>query len=392
MRSGGASYRAIARDLGITFHKAQRLCGNVAIPPELMPDPAEAIQESMAKARAFRLERDELSAVSGEKSFRTFLEKLVKDTVRPWPCPPVMTLPKAKGASKETLLFHWSDWHAYEKIEPEAVMGLNGYDADVFGRRVHRVVSTSLSIKDRLERGGGWRFPEAVVALNGDFLSGTIHEIERHTDAPNVLMAAYGCGVTLAAALRDLSQHFVKIKVVCTSGNHGRLPDARKVQQKDPLRSWDTMIYLYAKAILANCRHVEWHIPAAWNVTYNVGPWQIYQGHGHNIKSWMHIPFYGIRRMASNLNAVYCVKGGPIHYWLFGHFHTSSSLELAGGEAFVNGSLIGPSEFAVNTLGEAGHACQWMLQIHPEHGITGRWPILGDGGKDSYKVKPWEGK
>ena len=397
MLAEGKTITEIARALGCCWHRARRLAGEISrtrastrseAPPKPPPPTPE---ERYANARALKVEKAELTAVSGEKSFRVFLENLIRDTVEPWPAPKPLVTKAPKGASRETLLFHWSDWHAYEKIDPEAVLGLNDYGAERFGKRVHRVVSTSLSIKDRLERGGGWTFPEAVIALNGDFISGTIHEVEHHSDAPNVVMAAYGTGMTLAAAIRDVAARFQKVRIVCTSGNHGRLPDARKVQQKDPLRSWDTAIYLFAKTALADCKNIEWHIPAAWNITYHIGPWQFYQGHGHNIKSWMHIPFYGIRRMASNLNAVYSVVGGPIHNWLFGHFHTLASLELAGGESFVNGSLIGPSEFAVNSLGEAGKPCQWMLLVHPEHGITGRWPILGNGGTDSYPSKPWVG-
>ena len=40
---------------------------------------------------------------------------------------------------------------------------------------------------DRMERGGGWSFPRLVLGVNGDMMSGTIHEVERHSDAPNVI-------------------------------------------------------------------------------------------------------------------------------------------------------------------------------------------------------------
>lgn len=83
-----------------------------------------------------------------------------------------------------------------------------------------RVGRAALSIREKLTR-GGWHLPRLVVAVNGDMISGTIHEVERHSDSPNVIAAAYGCGMLLAQLLRDLAAEFPDVTVVGTSGNHG---------------------------------------------------------------------------------------------------------------------------------------------------------------------------
>lgn len=160
-----------------------------------------------------------------------------------------------------------------------------------------------------------------------------------------------------------------------TPGNHGRLPDAKKVSTKDPTRSWDYLIYEVAKIALRDCPNVTVETPPAWAVMYDIEGKLFYQGHGHFVKSWNSIPFYGINRMTSRLGAVLAKHYRPVDYWLFGHFHVHGSIENAGGEYLINPPLIGPQEFGVHTFGEAVPPGQTLFGVHPEHGITHRWRL-----------------
>lgn len=356
-------------------------------------DPVEAERQRIDRTRTLRAEKEALHAVAGEKSFRAFLESLVRDVADRLPPPPPYRPARPQGAREtvETLYLAFSDWHAYEAVQPQRVMGLNRYDAGVFGRRVHRVVETATDIKSRMER-GDWRFPRLVVGVNGDMLSGTIHEVERHSDAPNIVAAAFGCGRVLAEALRDLSAHFESVDVVCTSGNHGRLPDARKVQSKDPTRSWDTMVAYIAATALEHHRNVRFHIPDSYHAIVEIEGWNVYQYHGHGIKSQLSIPFYGLKRHTAGTTAISGKAGRQVHYHVFGHFHSASSMPTPRGELFINGSLIGGTEYGVDCYGSVDVPQQLMLAFHPEHGVTHRWPILaGDGLSGAgYDVQAWE--
>jgi hypothetical protein len=358
-------------------------------PPTIVMPPPETAEERRARLREHRQLREQLQAVEGEHSLRGYLERLVQSVAQEFRVPPAPKPKKlAAHGSEESLLLIFSDWHAYEAVQAEAIRGWNQYDANVFGQRVRRVVDTTIDIARRMER-GGWQFPELVVSLLGDFVSGTIHEVERHTDAPSIVHAVYGCAMVLAQALTDLSAAFPQLRVFVSPGNHGRLPDARKVQQKDPWRSWDVLIALLAREHLRGNSRITWHIPQSWSVAYEVQGWRFLQLHGHDVKSWMGIPFYGLNRMISTVGALEASRGSPVHYVLAGHFHTQSSLAHPVGEMFVNGSLIGATEFSVNALGRADKPTQWLLGVHREHGVTHRWPILCDGGTESYEVTPW---
>ena len=353
----------------------------LAPPPTLEPpapiDPVEAERERQARLRALKDERDALKEVAGEKSLRATLETIVRATAQTFaPPPPYKPRTRtSRTSTPETMVSMLSDWHAGENVSAEGMRGFNQYNDDVFRRRVDAVVDVHLSIKERLEAGGGWRYERCVLGCNGDFVSGTIHELEKHSDHDNIVWAVYATGLVLADAIRRIAAEYPRVEVFCTSGNHGRLPDARRVQQKEPTRSWDTLVYLFAREHLRNLPNVSFFIPNSYSVAFDVYGWRFLQTHGHDVKSWNSIPWYGLNRLVSNINALEAGRGTPIHYWLFAHFHNASSLPHATGESFVNGSLIGANEFALNALGKADRPQQWMLSVHPEHGVTSRWPL-----------------
>ena len=345
-----------------------------------LPDPVELERERQARVKALREEREALTAIAGERSLRAHLESVITRVVPRMGPPPRYVPPTLDvGASQETVVQMFSDWHCGENVSAEATRGFNEYNDDIFTERLNRIVAGHIGIKTRLEAGGLYDFERLVVGCNGDFVSGTIHELEKHSDHDNIVWAVHATGRALADALRAFAAEYPTVEVFCTSGNHGRLPDARRVQQKEPTRSSDTLVYLFAKEMLADVPNVLFHIPNSYSVAWDIYDWRFLQTHGHDVKSWASIPWYGLNRLVGNINALEAGRGRPVHYWLFAHFHNPSSLPHATGESFVNGSLIGANEFALNALGRADRPTQWMLMVHPEHGVTSRWPLYATG-------------
>lgn len=382
LRKAGVNKTEIARRLGLGRQTVIDQCK--LIEPQADPDKSadQLVAERIAKMerdRELARRRDALKQIAGESSLRAMIESLIRDTVKS--CPPIKPIehrPTKHDTATESLLLNLSDWHAYEVVSLERTLGLNQYNGEIFEERVRRIASALVSIKHRMERGDGWRFPELVIAANGDFVSGTIHDLERHTDAENIVMAVYRCGMVLGRLVASLAGEFERIRMYCTSGNHGRLPDARRMQQKDPTRNWDTLVYLFAKTYLANVSNVEIVIPNAYGVIYEVRGRRFLQTHGHQIKSYQGFPFYGVNRKVTQLNAIRHHVGQPIHHCLFGHFHTSTSMDAPGGEYFGNGSLIGSNEYVIEELTQSSEPKQWLLGVHDKNGVTHRWPLLGN--------------
>lgn len=351
--------------------------GAVALPtpkPET-PDPVVLAQARNERLRQLRDERDMLNAVAGERSLRAMLEGLFRDVAIEVAAPPPYKATKvAKDVVRETAVLALSDWHYGEVVSSERVRGFNAYDATAATQRVRTVVKSARSILQRL-RAGGYDFPRLVVACNGDLVTGTIHDLEKYADGKTIVQSVVDCGYLLAEALRDLAADFPKVDVFCTVGNHGRLPDARRMEQKAPLRNWDALVYHFAKAALGNVSNVSLEIPDAYAVGYDIDGHSFLQQHGHDIKSWNGIPWYGIQRYTSRIVALEASRDRRADYFLFGHFHTSTSLPHPGGEMFVNGSLIGATEYGVNALGVADRPTQWLLGVHPDVGVSHRWPV-----------------
>lgn len=350
----------------------------VTLPPP--PDPIEVERERQERIRTLRAEREALAAIAGERSLRNHIEQIFDRVVpRLEPPPQYYEKPPHAGTTVESLLLHYSDWHYGENVSEDGTRGLNVYNPEIATERVHRVTDRVISIAQKMRAGEGWNFPRLVVAVNGDLVTGTIHELERHGDHENIVWSVYYCGMLLAEQIRQLAAEFPQVDVFITSGNHGRLPDARKMQSKDPTRNWDTVVGLFAKTALEDLENVTVEIPNSYAVTYEVEGHTVLQSHGHDVKSWGGIPWYGINRVISGYNALEASRGGRISAYLFGHFHSQTNLTYPGGEAFVNGSLIGGTEWTVNALGRADRPCQMLLGFHAEHGVTHRWPIYAEG-------------
>ena len=364
-----------------------------AVAAEVTLDPIEEQKRRIEAQRDVQKNAALIKQLAREDALRDYLAELVSQTAQRFKAPPAYRPPKIhKDASVETMYQAFSDWHAYEEVDADRTLGFNEYDALIMGQRVRRIVESHISIKRRMERGGGWHFPKLIIGANGDFVSGTIHEIEKHTDAPNIVMAVYGCGLVLGQAIRDLAAEYERVEIFCTAGNHGRLPDARKKQHKDPTRTWDTLIYLYAMEHLRDVPNVQFYIPNAFSVAIHESGWEMMQTHGDDVKSWNAIPWYGLNRKVSKMNALEASRRRIINYWIFGHFHTDAELQTPAGASFINGSLIGGNEYSIGELSEHNPPTQLMFGIHPAHGVTFRYPLLGDTDKNApaYAVKPWE--
>lgn len=379
LRLAGKSLRAIAAECDVPPSLAHKYGKSDPPEPAVPVDPVQAEIERKRKADELRAEREVLRDVAAERSLIGKVESLLTAKLDAMPAPKLSPVrPSAKDCSVETMLLHLSDWHFAEFVRPEGVFGLNEFNREIGIRRVRRVVESTINIKSRLERGGGYQFPAIVVACNGDFVSGTIHEVEKHTDAENIIDAVLTTGELLAEAIRSLADHFPRVYVFGTSGNHGRLPDAKKVQTKEPTRSWDYLVYRHAAARLRDCPTVQIETPNAWAAMYEVEGRVIYQGHGHFVKSWNSIPFYGINRLTSRLSGVLCRHLRPVDYWLFGHFHTPGGIENSGGKYLINPALIGPQEFGLHSMGEATAPGQSLMSFNRKYGKTWQFDLQAE--------------
>jgi len=370
---------AIATQLGLHRGTVKKYWPKgVPHPGPRITEHANPIEAQRNKNEQEKQRKQHIDAVK-ELAFREWLEKLVRDVTRPMP--PV-TSPKPKARSKAHArypLLALNDWHFEEKVKAEGVMGLNSFDIETACKRLYRIVHAAISWKEDMEHGDRCSLPQLTVALIGDFLTGTLHGLERHSDAPNIVRASLMCGDLLAMVLRDLAAAFPKVHVVGVVGNHGRLPDDRKVPTKDPTRSWDYLAYQIARRRLSAQPNITWDFPEAYGVLFEVGGHLVYACHGNFIPNNLGVVGYGVRRFTSSLASNLQAAGKPLRYAFMGHWHSSHASEFAGVEAFICPSLIGTQEYSFLSGGSVNRSAQELHVFDRDLGHVTRERLYGDG-------------
>jgi len=383
LRSEGASWH----DIGMQFRVSANTARSVAYRSRdsYSPSPAAPTKEfdpvaDHKRKQDERAKQQQIIEAVREQSFRDFLTELVNESVAPIPRQQRPIRPaKSRAAHERFPLLTFNDWHFEERVNSAGVLGLNAYDIEIACRRVWRVVQAAIDWKRDMEAGGRYAVPGITVGLLGDLLTGTLHGLERHSDAPNIVRASLACGDLVAMAIADLAAEFGSVEVVGIVGNHGRLPDDRKVPTKDPTRSWDFLAYQVARRRLSNDANIVWHLPDSYGVLFEVGGHQCYASHGNFIPNNLGVVGYGVRRfttaLSSNLNAA----GKKLRYCFFGHWHQSSSAEFAGLQTFICPSLIGTQEYSFLSGGSVNRPAQKIFVFDRDLGYVSEETIYGDG-------------
>lgn len=354
-------------------------------PPPPPVDPIKEAEERETKRRELARERELLKDVGGEKSFRAFLEQMFQEVMSDRALPPPPKPPQVKvrksgtGPKQRYAILHLSDWHWGEIVESESVLGFNAYNAEITNRRAYRVIRAFIDLIDNYEASGRFVVPEVVVALNGDFVTGTIHGLERKTDARNIVEATEQCGYLLGNVFYDLCARFQKVRAYGTVGNHGRLPDDKRTPTKDPTRSWDYMVYTLAKLYMRAATNLEFHRAHSYAAFYQVGNHNVFQGHGDQIKQQLSTIGYGLKRTVGTLGTTFARVGKPLALALFGHWHATMIGTINGVGVRVNPSLIGTSEYGLHQYGEINIPCQDVYFLDDDHPPLGSEHLYAEG-------------
>jgi predicted transcriptional regulator len=354
--------------------------------------PAESILEKQARQAEEARQKKEVVEAVREVRFRNFLTELLTEIVEPIKPRPIQKPIASKHASERGILLHFSDWHYAEIVESESVFHLNQHNAAISAQRVFRVTQAFLHCVEELRFSGRYKLPKLTVLLNGDFVPGTIHNAEKHTDAANVVRSVVQCGGLIAMALSDLATQFEQVEVIGLTGNHGRLPDAKKPPTKDHTRSWDWMAYKFAEAHLSNQPNIKFVLPDSYGHFFDVGKAHCFAGHGHFVKQQLSIPALGVHRFAAGLGStVSRTKDKRLDYVFFGHFHRGATVDSGGVRVFINDSLVGTQEYGLYHGGSVVQSAQWYHVFDNDLGIVQNCPLygVGKGYEGAYEIPSW---
>lgn len=284
------------------------------------------------------------------------------------PEPPKWTLPGRGKKNRAAGLLTISDIHAGEKIAGEETNGVNFYDLDVCRARLRQLFDATIRILPRWA--SDCTLTGIFVALNGDLISGDIHDELRRTNALTSNEQVWFVADELAAGLQKLADAFGNVFVCVTPGNHGRT--TLKTHSKGTAAlSYDTMVGESLRRYFERDKRVTIAVSPSRDAVFKIFDWNVFQTHhdaGGGGGQGFAGPMLPIVRKGKSIEWMSAQSRLFYDVMLTGHFHTSGNF----GKILSNGSVVGYSEFARSIRASPEPAQQWLALIHEEWCIRER--------------------
>ncbi len=171
----------------------------------------------------------------------------------------------------------------------------------------------------------------------------------------------------LVKLISSLKQEFVEVIFEGFPGNHGFTKATPETSRED-LRLYDLL-----KAYFHNTRGVTINVHETFGDIIEVMGFKFFCAHLDGIQSYSGIPLFAIKR---RLDAWFIQFGG-FDYALGGHFHFRvGGYEMSSKYEFsMVSTLVSDDEWALKKLGISSHPSQNIFGVHPEKGMTWRYPL-----------------
>ena len=264
--------------------------------------------------------------------------------------------------TKETAVIVHSDMHYGRKTI--------SYNPDVFVRRMKDLRDSIAKIKYLLN--SEYDFDKLVIFQLGDANDGTdIYKTQPHHQAiTNVEAQAYELSQIYVDHLTDLGDIFPRIEIEAVPGNHGR---AGRFAHEGA--NWDIVTYRYTQMQLANTNIFLHMNPIDNPFIRQVGirGWNYLLYHGHEIKSWGGIPWYGILLRLARWGMTN--KYGNTDVAVMGHFHSFGQWQFNKMLAMMSGTMVTDDDWALQSLGWESTAKWWMFGVNDKRPITWQYGL-----------------
>lgn len=283
--------------------------------------------------------------------------------------PPKWARPTKKGTSRRaTAGLLLSDLHYQEVVDPAAIGGLGAYDSEIAARRIRSAFDDGI----KLARGysGDLTYDGSVVALDGDAMTGIIHEELRETNDQAIFPALVSLAEMIAAGIHQWADEFGNVLVPCQWGNHGRLTEKKKAKGA----AGENLDWMLA-------RMVEAHFAGDERVTvqHTLSPWTLYQvyeqrfllthgnhGVGASAGNGWGGAFVSVGKSLAKIRQQMAAARVAYDWVQVGHwhqFHATSGL-------MMNGTTKGPDEWSMQMGFAPEPPSQTLWITTPERGVT----------------------
>lgn len=284
-----------------------------------------------------------------------------------------ITPKKLTRAHQAQALLMLSDLHLDEVVDLEEMNGINHFNREIAHRRLDNVINGTVDLLTKYT--AGVKIIGITVALNGDIITGSIHdELDRTNEAP-VSESIVHWVPYLVSAIRHLADEFGRVFVPCTDGNHDRFykqtPYKQRAQSSLAWIIYNTMAHAFR-----NDPRVTFSITKSPDQLYDIYGTTFLQTHGDQFRSAGGIGglYPSMLKYVLRMHDLYSKQIRDFDYILLGHHHQN----LWGQDFVVNAALKGYDEYAKGHGFKFVLPSQQLFTITPERGMGTQWTVHAD--------------
>lgn len=271
-------------------------------------------------------------------------------------------------------VLHLTDLHIGAVQNPDEIEGFNAYSPEIAEVRLEDLTARWLKWTDYQRK--AYTIIDAAVLITGDLISGDIHDELRITNAYSSPEQVVQASRLVSKLIASIAPHFDSVAVHFVSeDNHARL--TKKPQAKEA--GVNSLNYLVGKMIEANIRehnNVRMNIYPMLEKVINVNERLYLITHGHTIRGWMGVPWYGVERKVGKeaqsrmqiiMQEFERAKDIGFHKYVFGHFHTPIDTPL-----YSCGASLQGTDAYDHQAGRYANPAQSAWLVHPRNGEFNR--------------------
>ena len=263
---------------------------------------------------------------------------------------------------------NFSDWHLDEKVNPEEVQNLNGYDRSIALHRLKFYTQNVCKVAHTYVH--GFHYPGLVVNFLGDNFSGFIHEELRRTNEGSMMESLIYWLGPVSEMLETFAREFGRVWITGVVGNHGRY-DKKPLAKMRAHENFDWLFMQLLRAFLEKklpTAAIQWQISNGQKLRFNIFDQRIITTHGDECKGGS-----GIAGMLSPQLIAFSrmKKTYEFDQWWCGHWHHLASYR----GIRVNGTGKGYDEYAALFNFDFQPPMQDFFLIAPRAGVIASWPI-----------------
>ena len=376
----------IARSFGREAESIRRFCNakgievprrenqSIAAPavPTAVDDP-ERLKLARLEALIASLRRENLEYGKALVSQHEFFERVVEATRVPVEINHYNLRPRDKpGLPVRSVVIPIYDQQYGQLVRSQDVPGGKGeYNAEIFDARLQRWLEGTMgNIRDYAQ---SHNLEEAVIVYGGDHVEGD----EIFAGQPWQLeldpcRQVWSLAEKMADAMKTLIK-FLKeeagvewIALYAVDDNHGKVGGKKKGATPSTY-SWNWLFQMSLQDKLRGEPIDEHIVEPAGSVFFYAAGIEFQAIHGHTIRGWGGIPFYGIQRHDAKSVRLH---SRVFRYGLMGHIHQPAEITVGtGAEWIVSGDWVGGNNLS-GMIQAVSRPQQKLLYVAPKWGIT----------------------